>query len=225
MRRHGADQRFGPRHQRNASVEVIERRGVEPRQQAHALLQRRLEIELAAHGARGDAGGVEPFAHLDPRHGADRVAGGEAWQPGPLLRPRAAQPDGERSQHLCAHECPEPVVERAHLRSVPVAQSHFGGGHESQSADTQRAARYLRSGLQGSGETNHLVRIYEHLVAKTQGTKQQVDLARFRLSRLYQGLGRNAEALKLLKEIKTLTSPKVAQDIAVLERKLGAKQP
>ena len=76
-----------------------------------------------------------------------------------------------------------------------------------------------------AGETNHLIRIYEHLIAKTQGTKQQVDLTRFRLSRLYQGQNRDAEALKLLKEIKTLTSPKVAQDIAVLERKLGAKKP
>ena len=76
-----------------------------------------------------------------------------------------------------------------------------------------------------AGETNHLTRIYEHLVAKTQGSKQQVDLARFRLSRLYQGLGRDEEALKLLKEIKTLTSPKVAQDIAILERRLATKKP
>jgi hypothetical protein len=76
-----------------------------------------------------------------------------------------------------------------------------------------------------AGETNHLTRIYEHLIAKTQGSKQQVDLARFRLSRLYQGQGRDAEALKLLKEIKTLTSPKVAQDIAILERRIGAKKP
>jgi len=76
-----------------------------------------------------------------------------------------------------------------------------------------------------AGETNHLIRIYEHLIAKTQGTKQQVDLTRFRLSRLYQGLGRDEEALKLLREIKTLTSPKVAQDIAILERRIGAKKP
>jgi hypothetical protein len=76
-----------------------------------------------------------------------------------------------------------------------------------------------------AGETNHLVRIYEHLIARTQGSKTQVDLARFRLSRLYQGLNRDAEALKLLKEIKTLTSPKVAQDIAILERRIAAKKP
>jgi hypothetical protein len=76
-----------------------------------------------------------------------------------------------------------------------------------------------------AGETNHLIRIYEHLIAQTQGSKTQVDLARFRLSRLYQGQNRDTEALKLLKEIKTLTSPKVAQDIAVLERKLKAKKP
>ena len=76
-----------------------------------------------------------------------------------------------------------------------------------------------------AGETNQMIRIYEHLITKTQGTKQQVDLARFRLSRLYQGQNRDAEALKLLKEIKTLTSPKVAQDIAILERKLGTKTP
>jgi hypothetical protein len=75
-----------------------------------------------------------------------------------------------------------------------------------------------------AGETNHLTTIYEHLIAKSQGTKQQLDLARFRLSRLYQGLGRDEEALKLLKEIKTLTSPKVAQDIAILERRLAAKK-
>ncbi len=76
-----------------------------------------------------------------------------------------------------------------------------------------------------AGETNHLTRIYEHLIAKTQGSKQQVDLARFRLSRLYQGLNRDEDALRLLKEIKTLNSPKVAQDIAILERRLATKKP
>jgi len=80
------------------------------------------------------------------------------------------------------------------------------------------------SAFKGAGETNHLTRIYEHLITKKQGSNQQVDLARFRLSRLYQGMGRDQEALKLLREIKTLTSPKVAQDIAVLERRLGTKK-
>ena len=76
-----------------------------------------------------------------------------------------------------------------------------------------------------AGETNHLTRIYEHLIARTQGSGQQIDLARFRLSRLYQGMGRDEEALKLLREIKTLTSPKVAQDIAILEKRVAVKKP
>ena len=76
-----------------------------------------------------------------------------------------------------------------------------------------------------AGETNHLIRIYEHLITRTQGSSAQVDLARFRLSRLYQGQNRDAEALKLLKEIKSLSSPKVAQDIAILERRLATKKP
>ena len=73
-------------------------------------------------------------------------------------------------------------------------------------------------------ETNHLIRSYEYLIGKTTGSQQQMDLPRFRLSRLYQSLGRDEDALKLLKEIKALKSPKVAQDIAILERQINAKQ-
>src|ERR1041385_681873 len=71
-----------------------------------------------------------------------------------------------------------------------------------------------------AGETNNMIRSFEYVIQKSSST-QQADIARFRLSRLYQGLGHDEEALKLLKEIKNWKSAKAEQDIAILERKLN----
>lgn len=74
-----------------------------------------------------------------------------------------------------------------------------------------------------AAETNNMIRTYEQLIAKALNS-QQADLARFRLARIYQELGKDADALGLLKKITTLKSPKVQQDISILEIKLQAKK-
>ena len=62
-RAHGGDQRCSAGHQRDPAVDAFQDVRAEAPEQRHALLQGRLEIELAAHGALGDAG--DPLAQAD----------------------------------------------------------------------------------------------------------------------------------------------------------------
>ena len=72
-----------------------------------------------------------------------------------------------------------------------------------------------------AGETNHIIRNYEYLIAKTT-RPNQADAARFRLSRLYEDAGEDAKALAMLKQIKTSKNGKLEKFITALEEKVAA---
>ncbi len=73
-----------------------------------------------------------------------------------------------------------------------------------------------------AGETDHIIRNYEYLIAKTT-RPQQADVSRFRLARLYMDAGQDAKALATLKQITTIKNAKVQQTIANLEQRAGKK--
>lgn len=75
-----------------------------------------------------------------------------------------------------------------------------------------------------AGETNHVIRNYEYVLARNQRTPAQLDATRFRLAQVYMDLDEKEKALKLLKEIKNIKSPKLQNEIAVLERDIAAKK-
>lgn len=70
-----------------------------------------------------------------------------------------------------------------------------------------------------AGETNHVIRNYEYFISKTT-RPNQVDVARFRLARLYEETGQDEKALATLKQITTMKNARVQQQIAALERRL-----
>lgn len=71
-----------------------------------------------------------------------------------------------------------------------------------------------------ASETNNMIRTYETILARSTRAAS-VDMARFRLALIYIDHERNAEALKLLKAIKTLKSAKIDREIGLLERALA----
>ena len=75
-----------------------------------------------------------------------------------------------------------------------------------------------------AGETNHMVRNYEMLIAKS-SNPTRADAARFRLSIICEERGDEAQALKLLKEIKNIKTAHIARKIAALEAKAPPAQP
>lgn len=73
-----------------------------------------------------------------------------------------------------------------------------------------------------ASETNNMIRAYETIMARSSRTAS-TDQARFRLALIYIDHGRNAEALSLLKSLKTLKSAKIDREIAQLERRPAEK--
>jgi hypothetical protein len=73
-----------------------------------------------------------------------------------------------------------------------------------------------------AGETNNILRNYEHMVART---KRPSESTRFRLARLYQDAGEDAKALAQLKQIKAYKIKQVEFEISVLEKRLSTRKP
>jgi hypothetical protein len=74
-----------------------------------------------------------------------------------------------------------------------------------------------------AGETNHVIRNYEYLIAKTV-RPQQTDVARLRVARLYEEVGEDDKALATLKKITTIKNARVQQQIAAIEQRLKSKR-
>jgi len=72
-----------------------------------------------------------------------------------------------------------------------------------------------------AGETNNMIRNYEYLITKS---KRPSDSARYRLARLYQDQGEDAKALALMKQIKTIKTPRFEWELATLEKRVSAQK-
>jgi hypothetical protein len=77
---------------------------------------------------------------------------------------------------------------------------------------------FCENAFRDAGETNNLIRNYHMLLTKAQGT--QVDITRFRLSRVLEDSGRYKEALACLKQMTNTNKNGYRKRVAALEERV-----
>jgi hypothetical protein len=92
--------------------------------------------------------------------------------------------------------------------------------NESTSLEADAVLNLSDIAFKEAGETNNVIRNYQLLIAH--GSTKQADGARWRLSRIYEELGRDAEALALLKEVQS-KSGRIERQITSLEARVNGR--
>ena len=83
---------------------------------------------------------------------------------------------------------------------------------------TEQLLSFCENAFRDAGETNNLIRNYRMVIAKSQGT--QVDITRFRLSRLLEDSGQYREALECLQQMTNTNKNGYKNRVAFLQEKV-----
>jgi len=83
---------------------------------------------------------------------------------------------------------------------------------------TEQLLGFCENAFRDAGETNNLIRNYRMMIAKAQGS--QVDITRFRLSRLLEDTGQYREALACLQQMTNTNKNGYKKRVAFLQEKV-----
>jgi hypothetical protein len=92
--------------------------------------------------------------------------------------------------------------------------------NEKANASAEQLLSFCENVFRDAGETNNVIRNYRMLIAKAQGS--QVDITRFRLSRVLQDAGQYREALACLQQMSNTNKNGYKQRVAFLQEKIKA---